>query len=111
MSGRLPTVTQPDGSVDSMCELRALGEIGPGDVEAVGGKALSLASMAAAGLPVPPGFCVTSAAYTRLAGKEPDAALRAEIAGAYRGLGGGPVAVRSSANVEDGGETSFAGQL
>jgi len=35
----------------------------PDDVRAVGGKAASLASMTAAGLPVPPGFVVTTAAF------------------------------------------------
>jgi phosphohistidine swiveling domain-containing protein len=40
-----------------------LGEIGPEDVEQVGRKALSLAEIAAAGFPVPSGFCITTAAY------------------------------------------------
>lgn len=35
----------------------------PADVRAVGGKAASLATMTAAGLPVPPGFVVTTAAF------------------------------------------------
>src|SRR5581483_1462287 len=34
-------------------------------LEQVGGKGASLARMAAAGLPVPPGFLVTTAAYRR----------------------------------------------
>ena len=34
-------------------------------VEEVGGKGASLARMAAAGLPVPPGFHITTAAYCR----------------------------------------------
>lgn len=34
-------------------------------LQLVGGKGASLARMAAAGLPVPPGFCVTTAAYRR----------------------------------------------
>src|SRR5689334_5783022 len=34
-------------------------------IERVGGKGASLARMAAAGLPVPPGFHVTTAAYRR----------------------------------------------
>ncbi len=33
------------------------------DLETLGGKALSLAKMTAAGFPVPPGFTVTTAAY------------------------------------------------
>jgi rifampicin phosphotransferase len=78
----------------------------------VGGKGLSLGLTAAAGLPVPAGFCVTSTAYRRHAGAEPriDAGLFAAIQAAYRDLGNGVVAVRSSATAEDGAVTSFAGQ-
>ncbi len=53
----------------------------PTDVRAVGGKAASLAAMTAAGLPVPPGFVVTTAAF--------DAArvgVRGEIAAALAAL-------------------------
>ncbi len=76
----------------------------------VGGKGLSLALTAAAGMPVPPGFVVTTDAYRRLNGQTPDADLRRAVGDAYTQLGGGPVAVRSSATTEDGAETSFAGQ-
>lgn len=76
----------------------------------VGGKGLSLARTAAAGLPVPPGFVVTTEAYRRLKNQPPDAELRRAVSDAYTQLGGGPVAVRSSATAEDGAETSFAGQ-
>jgi pyruvate,water dikinase len=44
-----------------------------------------------------------------LASIEPDDVTRAAIARAYHGLGGGSVAVRSSAIDEDGAERSFAG--
>ncbi|MDQ6753822.1 MAG: PEP-utilizing enzyme [Actinomycetota bacterium] len=40
-----------------------LAGIGPGMLAAVGGKALNLGIIAAAGLPVPGGFCLTTAAY------------------------------------------------
>ncbi len=95
-----------------MNDLRTFEEIGPGDVDAVGGKGLSLALLTGAGLPVPPGFCVTSAAHRRLRGQSPqdDAGLASGIAEAYRRLGEGPVAVRSSATAEDGAVISFAGQ-
>src|SRR5262245_57708651 len=95
-----------------MSDLRTFTEIGRDDAEAVGGKGLSLGLMAAAGLPVPPGFCVTSAAHRRLRGRSPvdDNTLSQNIAAAYRDLGAGPVAVRSSATAEDGATTSFAGQ-
>jgi rifampicin phosphotransferase len=38
-------------------------EVGLADVPIVGGKAANLGEMVRAGLPVPPGFCVTAAAY------------------------------------------------
>ncbi len=91
-------------------ELRTFDEIHPLDADAVGGKGLSLARLAGAGLPVPPGFCVTTDAHRRLRGRSPDDTLAAQIAVAYQRLGGGPVAVRSSATAEDGAAASFAGQ-
>jgi len=78
-------------------------------VQLVGGKGLSLARTAAAGLPVPPGFVVTTNAYRANRAGVSDS-LRAEVEAAYAALGGGPVAVRSSATAEDGVDTSFAGQ-
>jgi pyruvate,water dikinase len=95
-----------------MTDVRTFDQITPGDGAAVGGKGLSLGLMAGAGLPVPPGFCVTSAAHRRWGGQSPalDAALAEQVSAAYRGLGGGPVAVRSSATAEDGVVSSFAGQ-
>ena len=76
------------------------------DADPVGGKGYSLARLSAAGLPVPPGFVITTDAYRRGL----DSALTETIREAYRRLGGGAVAVRSSATAEDGAETSFAGQ-
>lgn len=93
-----------------MTDICTFDEIGPGDVDKVGGKGLGLALLTRAGLPVPAGFCVTTGASRRLAGRAPDAELAAVLAAAYRELGGGPVAVRSSAVAEDGAVTSFAGQ-
>jgi phosphohistidine swiveling domain-containing protein len=84
------------------------------DAEAahVGGKGLSLAKTATAGLPVPPGFVVTTQAFRRLSqrgiGSDPD--FKRTLLEAYAQLGGGPVAVRSSATAEDAADTSFAGQ-
>src|SRR4051812_23698038 len=94
-----------------MSDILPFARVRPADADLVGGKGLSLALTASAGLPVPPGFCVTSAAYRRL-GAEPriDEVLRESLATAYRELGGGAVAVRSSATAEDGAVTSFAGQ-
>lgn len=95
-----------------MSDLRTFEQIQEEDAESVGGKALSLGRMSAAGLPVPPGFCVTTAAYRRLRGQSfaADAALVEQIGEAYRRLGAGLVAVRSSATAEDGAVASFAGQ-
>src|SRR5262245_21703864 len=75
------------------------------DAEAaqVGGKGLSLGKTANAGLPVPPGFVVTTQAFRRLheRGIRSDAGFTRTLLESYRTLGGGPVAVRSSATAED----------
>lgn len=99
------------------------------DVQVAGGKGASLAAMTCAGLPVPPGFAVAAGALARavdsarlralavvkdheaaqalVSGAEPP---RDEIVEAYERLGGGRVAVRSSAAAEDSEAASFAGQ-
>ncbi|MFC7275819.1 PEP/pyruvate-binding domain-containing protein [Paractinoplanes rhizophilus] len=69
-----------------------------------GGKAAGLAELIRLGERVPPGFCVTTDAYA--GGELP----RVEILAAYEEMGGGPVAVRSSATAEDMPAASFAGQ-
>jgi pyruvate,water dikinase len=71
-----------------------------------GGKAAQLGTMLRGGLPVPPGFCVTTEAFRR--GMNSD--LERAITAAYEALGSGPVAVRSSATAEDLPDASFAGQ-
>ena len=109
----------------------------------VGGKAANLGEMIGAGLPVPDGFCVTTAAYAQIAAaagldavygaleQTTDSAASAALAAtarttilavalptpiaaairaAYAALGGGAVAVRSSATAEDLPDASFAGQ-
>src|SRR5262245_6400672 len=95
-----------------MSDVLSFSRITSADADLVGGKALSLAITAAAGLPVPPGFCVTTSAYRRHSGPESrlDQTLLDALLTAYRELGGGKVAVRSSATAEDGAVTSFAGQ-
>ena len=105
----------------------------------VGGKAGNLGEMIRAGLPVPPGFCVTTGAYrevaagaaidfdalsapkaadaSRLAAAAREALVAAPVpdavvravSDAYARLGGA-VAVRSSATAEDLPFASFAGQ-
>lgn len=103
------------------------------DTARLGGKAASLNALVRAGLPVPRAFCVTVDAYHAFmeeAGLAHDGAgagaatlrarieaadildpLRREIAAAYRALGGGRIAVRSSAPGEDSAASSFAGQF
>src|SRR3954470_21907812 len=95
-----------------MTDLSFFDDIRPADLPLVGGKGLSLGLLASAGLPVPPGFCLTTAAHRRLRGQglDSDPDLVAALARACAELGDGPVAVRSSAAAEDGAVTSFAGQ-
>ncbi|HZZ74212.1 MAG TPA: PEP/pyruvate-binding domain-containing protein [Pirellulales bacterium] len=97
--------------------IRFLTEIEPDDLESVGGKGLNLGIMYRAKLPVPDAFCVVSSAHrAAVAASAAGAPLaltiaqREQIAAAYRRLGSGRVAVRSSAVAEDGSEASFAGQ-
>jgi phosphoenolpyruvate synthase/pyruvate phosphate dikinase len=90
-----------------------LGDPDAHDPARVGGKAASLSRLAAEHC-VPPGFALTSSALGLAApdlarGSVPEP-LRARIGEAYSALGGGRVAVRSSAIDEDGDAHSFAGQ-
>ncbi|MGW0806370.1 PEP/pyruvate-binding domain-containing protein [Nonomuraea sp. NPDC002799] len=105
-------------------------EIGAGMLAEVGGKAANLGELTRAGLPVPPGWVLTTEAYRQvaaglavtgddlaerarrhlLAAEVPDAVHEA-IVKAYAALGDDvPVAVRSSATAEDLPFASFAGQ-
>ncbi|MDG4798307.1 PEP/pyruvate-binding domain-containing protein [Micromonospora sp. WMMD1082] len=74
-----------------------------------GGKAAVLARLLGAGLPIPPGFVVPIAAYEQ-AVDGPSAELVNEIAQALPRIGGGYVAVRSSATSEDTAHATAAGQ-
>jgi pyruvate,water dikinase len=113
-----------------------IGAVRRADLNLAGGKGANLGELLAAGFPVPDGFVVTTSAYASVveqAGLESviaeglagdDAAMirdafvqaagpeavAAAIAGAYTDLGGGPVAVRSSATAEDLAGAAFAGQ-
>ena len=69
--------------------------------QAVGGKAKGLAELTRLGLPVPPAFVIPAAKINQ----HPD-----DLESHYHNIGGGLVAVRSSAIGEDGDESSFAGQ-
>ncbi|MFE7628862.1 PEP/pyruvate-binding domain-containing protein [Kocuria sp. NPDC057446] len=85
-------------------DLIDLARITPAMTELVGGKAAGLGALLRAGERVPDGFCLTTEAHRR--GTVPERAVLA----AYEHLGGGPVAVRSSATAEDLPDASFAGQ-
>ncbi|HKR50843.1 MAG TPA: PEP/pyruvate-binding domain-containing protein [Pseudonocardiaceae bacterium] len=124
---------QRPGSVDQELVL-ALSCLGVRLLPVVGGKAANLGELIRAGFPVPPGFCVTTAAYQQVAvgavdvrAQDPDrlaeqaraailaalvpAAVADAVDRAYRALGDDvPVAVRSSATAEDLPWASFAGQ-
>lgn len=91
------------------------------DAAVAGHKAATLATLKAAGFRVPAGFVITADACGDLTGHGPltgemvsgaplPASLREQIAVALAHLGGGPVAVRSSATAEDLPDASFAGQ-
>ncbi len=106
-------------------------EVGDAHGPLVGNKGLRLAQMAQVGLPVLPGFCVTTTAYRvflshnkleasitsgdqdivreRVTSGEFPSDVASAILEAYQRLNG-PVAVRSSATVEDSQDASFAGQ-
>jgi pyruvate,water dikinase len=105
--------------------VRPLDEVGPADMPTVGRKAAVLGELKRAGFPVPDGLVVTTEALARTlaaagldAGAGPDqveaVALPDEVAAAVEAaggrLGGGPLAVRSSAVDEDLPGASYAGQ-
>ncbi|MEU8363852.1 PEP/pyruvate-binding domain-containing protein [Nonomuraea sp. NPDC048882] len=81
-----------------------LARVDAGMIELVGGKAAGLGEMIGAGERVPAGFCLTVESYTSRQLPE------RELIDAYERLGGGRVAVRSSATAEDLPDASFAGQ-
>jgi len=111
-----------DRLISRILDLRA------SDVAGAGGKGANLGELTCAGFPVPDGFVLTTTAYAvaaRAAGVDPrDPAAAAErlraapvprviadtARDAFTALGGGPVAVRSSATAEDLPGASFAGQ-
>jgi rifampicin phosphotransferase len=112
-----------------------LAQLGVRDLDRGGGKAANLGELLRAGFPVPPGFVITTTAYELVvrsnhlqheidhtldlgtaqvrAGFEQATippGVERSIREAYRRMGEGPVAVRSSATAEDLPEAAFAGQ-
>ncbi|MHA6795172.1 PEP/pyruvate-binding domain-containing protein [Pseudonocardia bannensis] len=131
--------TQPPGAATDRALVLDLARLDAARLPQVGGKAANLGELLGAGFEVPGGFCVTTAAYARVAdaagldavlpnsfrpGEPAPERIRerllatpvptdivAAVTAAYAGLGPDvPVAVRSSATAEDLPGASFAGQ-
>jgi pyruvate,water dikinase len=84
------------------------------DPMVAGAKAAALARARAAGLPVLPGFTVTTAAAPALVGGTASVADVAALEAAWRRLSGSgrhALVVRSSSTAEDGGSQSMAGMF
>src|SRR4051794_14238538 len=60
--------------MEQLVDLDAVGDL---SIDAVGGKGLNLGLLRRAGLPVPEGFCVTTAAYATVVGTRLDGQLAA----------------------------------
>ncbi|HEV8490331.1 MAG TPA: PEP/pyruvate-binding domain-containing protein [Candidatus Limnocylindrales bacterium] len=108
--------------------VRSVDSIRASDAATAGGKGANLGELVAAGFAVPDGFVLTTQAFALAVGtaridpSEPEdaadrlrshdvpRAIATAALEAYRALGGGAVAVRSSATAEDLPDASFAGQ-
>ena len=86
-----------------------LDQVGRDDLSRAGGKGANLGELLRAGFRVPDGFVVTTAAFTAAAGGPTPADVERAITEAYRTMGAGRVAVRSSATAEDLPGAAFAG--
>ena len=81
------------------------------DIALAGGKAINLAKLMGAELPVPGGFVVTTEAYRAAGGGTGiPSEVEAEIRKSYEMMGSPMVAARSSATAEDMAGASMAGQ-
>lgn len=86
-----------------MSFIKKFSEISKEDVNLVGGKGASLGEMTNAGIPVPPGFVITTEGFQK--------DIEQEALEAFDQLNAEKVAVRSSAVAEDSSSASWAGQL
>lgn len=91
--------------------LRDFSEINKGDVASAGGKGASLGEMTQSGIPVPPGFILTTDAYKEFGSSRIPEELKAQILARFDQLDADLVAVRSSATAEDSADASWAGQF
>lgn len=94
-----------------MANLLQFNQISKNDVPLVGGKGASLGEMTQAGIPIPPGFVITTETYKQFYNQELPVDVQEEILATFDSLGAGRVAVRSSAVAEDSSSASWAGQL
>ncbi|OZC51502.1 pyruvate, phosphate dikinase [Rhodococcus sp. WWJCD1] len=87
-------------------------KLGDATFSSCGGKAHALGILLRANYPVPDGVVVPFHTYRAAAGDRPGVAtsLRNDIADWLEGFGDAPLAVRSSADSEDGSAASAAGQ-
>ncbi len=64
--------TNPTADADSTPFVLPFDQLGAEDLPRVGGKGANLGEMTRAGLPVPPGFCVTTEAFRRFVDQDPE---------------------------------------
>ena len=83
----------------------------PTDINLVGGKGASLGKLSQFGMPVPPGFVVTTDVYRKFSKEDLPLEVEEEILKSFDDLETKRVAVRSSAVAEDSSKNSWAGQL
>ena len=112
-----PPLTQPTTARSGEPLTLGLSDPRATDARLAGAKAANLAVATSAGLPVVPGFVVTTAAFDPAAPGWPGAplpeALTQVLRAAWAEVGGdgAPLVVRSSSTVEDVGASSMAGQF
>ena len=112
-----PLLTQPTTARSGEPLTLGLSDPRATDARLAGAKAANLAVATSAGLPVVPGFVVTTAAFDPAAPGWPGAplpeALTQVLRAAWAEVGGdgAPLVVRSSSTVEDVGASSMAGQF